>query len=630
MTAFVTSHFSLRHHHSLRHDSANALTQRRRRTRSHSTVVTSSTTLPRVTVLDYGAGNVRSLENAVRLFGFDIHWAQQPEDILNAEKLIFPGVGSFGAAMDNLHAHDFVGALREYIMADRPFLGICLGLQTLFSSSEESPGVRGLDLFSGVVRRFDISGSGLSVPHIGWNTVNARRPSVLLDGAPSAIDETSQRDKNDRFYFVHSYRVGMDIGNSLPGDVLGTTKHGEEYVSVLERGRVCATQFHPEKSGAAGLRLIRNFLTADSERGIVTVSMPSAAVAVARGSGAQAPTPTAGLAKRVVACLDVRENDDGDLVVTKGDQYDVREADSGGVRNLGKPVALAHRYFRDGADEIVFLNITSFRGEPVSSTPMLTVLQETSRRVFVPLCIGGGIRDYTDKKGVFYSALDVADTYFRAGADKVSIGSDAVYAAEKFWANGSRGDGTSSIERISHVYGAQAVVVSVDPRRVYIDDEEKCSYDTVTLPNGRRCWYQCTVKGGREGRDIDVVQLVKAVEALGAGEILLNSMDHDGQNNGYDIALVRLVKQNVSIPIIASSGAGKAEHFSECFDKTDVEAALAAGIFHRQEVHVEDVKSHLDSHGTPVRLGQQIDGLADNDFLAKEGDVQIRVGTAKR
>jgi hypothetical protein len=132
----------------------------------------------------------------------------------------------------------------------------------------------------------------------------------------------------------------------------------------------------------------------------------------------------------------VRTNDRGDLVVTKGDQYDVREA--GEVRNLGKPVELARRYYEEGADEITFLNITGFRDFPLEDMPMLEVLRQTSRNVFVPLTIGGGIRDYTDVNGRIYSALEVASEYFRSGADKVSIGSDAVAIAEAYLKTGRK------------------------------------------------------------------------------------------------------------------------------------------------------------------------------------------------
>lgn len=571
--------------------------------------------LGEVTLLDYGAGNVRSLENALTALGATVKWVQSPDDITGASRLIFPGVGSFGVAMDNLEARGYVPALRAYLTSGKPFLGICIGLQSLFEGSEESPGVAGLGVFPGRVRKFDFSESpaggngaagdrGLSVPHMGWNTVDLDRPSPLFAGGLAA----------ERFYYVHSFYVPVEAAGA--GGALATTTHGTPFVAVLQRGSVMATQFHPEKSGPAGLALLRNFLTAPDPAGAppaeeaqAQTSLVAALRADAGGGG--------GLAKRIVACLDVRENDVGDLVVTKGDQYDVREAADpaggggpGAVRNLGKPVELAARYYTAGADEVTFLNITSFRGAPLADAPLLAVLAATSTRVFVPLCIGGGIRDYTDASGVTYSALDVAARYFRAGADKISLGSDAVYAAEAWYAAGRVGDGSSSIETISNVYGAQAVVVSIDPRRVWVADPADTPHATLSPSNGAtgpagetHCWYQCTVKGGREGRDLDVVQLAVAVTALGAGELLVNSMDADGQKSGYDHDLIESVRAAVAVPVIASSGAGASEHFGAVFAETGAEAALAAGIFHRGEVSIGEVKAWLAAQGgVPVRI----------------------------
>ena len=301
------------------------------------------------------------------------------------------------------------------------------------------------------------------------------------------------------------------------------------------------------------------------------------------------------LAKRIIACLDVRTNDRGDLVVTKGDQYDVRE--KGDVRNLGKPVDLARRYYEEGADEITFLNITGFRDFPLEDMPMLDVLRKTSENVFVPLTIGGGIRDYTDKDGRTYTALEVAAKYFRSGADKISIGSDAVLVVEAHLKTG-RKTGRSAIEKIARVYGNQAVVISIDPRRVYVDNPEDVQHRVIKTdipgPNGESyCWYQCTIKGGREGRDLDAVTLAQVCETLGAGEILLNCIDRDGTSRGFDLELINAVKEAVSIPVIASSGAGCSEHFLEVFKKTKAESALAAGIFHRKEVPIGQVKSEL-------------------------------------
>jgi imidazole glycerol-phosphate synthase len=324
------------------------------------------------------------------------------------------------------------------------------------------------------------------------------------------------------------------------------------------------------------------------------------------------------LAKRVVVALDVRTNDHGDLVVTKGDQYDVRENHKegvvdgrGGVRNLGKPVALASRYYQEGGDEIAFLNITSFRQGVIEDMPMLQVLEEASKNIFVPLTVGGGIRSYEDpESGQTWSALEVASRYFRAGADKVSMGSDAVDAAEALIANHGEKTGASSIEMISKVYGVQAVVVSIDPKRVYVNTKEEvdAKHTVVELEendagrNGERyCWYQCTVKGGREPRDICAVMVAKAVETLGAGEIMLNCIDKDGQCNGFDIPLMQAVSNAITIPVIASSGAGKAEHFVDVFQKTNVQAALAAGMFHREEVELEAVKDLMRSHNIPAR-----------------------------
>ncbi len=514
-----------------------------------------------ITLLDYGAGNVRSVINAIESLGEQVHLVQNKEDILSAEKLVFPGVGAFGNMMDILNRKGFVAPLMAYLNADRPFLGICLGLQALFDTSEEAPEIPGLGFIKGRVKRFS---TDLSVPHIGWNGLNIEQPSRLFNGL----------NGDEKFYFVHSYHVSPDTGN----DVLTTTDYGYGFVSAVQRGNIAATQFHPEKSGKSGLRLLENFLKNGKQ-----ATMPPGI------------TNRTQLAKRIIACLDVRTNDTGDLVVTKGDQYDVRE--KGNVRNLGKPVDLARRYYQEGADEITFLNITGFRDFPLEDMPMLEVLRRTSENVFVPLTIGGGIRDYTDKDGNTYTALEVAAKYFRSGADKVSIGSDAVLVVEEFLKTGVK-TGMSAIEEIARVYGNQAVVISVDPRRVYVKSPRDTKHRVIRTqfpgPEGESfCWYQCTIKGGREGRDLDAVTFSRACEELGAGEILLNCIDRDGTNQGFDLELINAVKGAVSIPVIASSGAGCAEHFLEVFQKTEAESALAAGIFHRGEVPIQAVKEAL-------------------------------------
>lgn len=515
-----------------------------------------------ITVLDYGAGNVRSVINAIERLGESVRVTSRGEDILQADKLVFPGVGAFGSMMDILQKKELTTPLITYLKADRPFLGICLGMQALFEYSEESGGTEGLGIFKGRVQRFN---TRLAVPHIGWNGAALRQPSRLFHGIPP----------EGKFYFVHSYHIVPED----PQVVLTTTDYGYRFVSAVQAGNITGTQYHPEKSGDAGLQILRNFIDEKTP----------AAAPPAR----QEPTR---LAKRIIACLDVRANDQGDLVVTKGDQYDVRE--KGSVRNLGKPVDLARRYYEEGADEITFLNITGFRDFPLEDMPMLQVLQQTSRHVFVPLTIGGGIRQYRDKNGRTYSALEVAAEYFRSGADKISIGSDAVMIAEEYLKSGQAA-GTTAIEEISRVYGSQAVVISIDPRRVYVKSPQDTPRKTIRTsfpgPQGENyCWYECTIKGGREGRPIDAITLAQVCEKLGAGEILLNCIDRDGTNQGYDLELIHSVKKAVSIPVIASSGAGIPEHFFEVFDQTDADAALAAGIFHRREVPIQTVKAYLE------------------------------------
>lgn len=485
-------------------------------------------------------------------------------------------------------------------------MGICVGLQAMFEGSAENPAVPGLGVISGHLKRFNDTNK--SVPHIGWNSA-----------ATSNTDSAENRcfyglQSGSKYYYVHSYAMPYVDGQlESKGWTVATAQYGnEKFVGAIGRDNVLATQFHPEKSGAAGLRVLRAFL----ER-----------VEWYPVDGMSSPKTGQGLTRRIIACLDVRANDAGDLVVTKGDQYDVREktqtAAGGNVRNLGKPVHLAQKYYEQGADEITFLNITSFRSCPLADLPMLEILKRTSENVFVPLTVGGGIRDTIDLDGTKVSALEVAALYFQSGADKVSIGSDAVTVTEQYIKNDQHLSGMSAIETISAAYGNQAVVVSVDPKRVYVKSPETTKHHTIRTvhpgPLGEEyCWYQCTIKGGREGRDVDVRQLVTAVEKMGAGEILLNCIDNDGSNSGFDLELINDTKKAIKIPVIASSGAGVPAHFEEVFGHTTTDAALGAGMvsiphrgrhrvgltrnkFHRGEYSVKDVKDHLSSRGFLIR-----------------------------
>ncbi|KAG9043933.1 Histidine biosynthesis bifunctional protein hisB [Tulasnella sp. UAMH 9824] len=582
-------------------------------------------------VLDYGAGNVRSIANTLTKLGYSFKWISQPEDFAKAEKLIFPGVGAFSTAVSTLRSQGLFKPLQDYIASGRPYFGICIGMQILFKDSLEArdllaSAIGGTENEGALTDETNWAGLGLidweigkfvskdkSVPHMGWNGV-----TFVGDNA-----EPGQRDglsETESYYFVHSYCAPYADDPRISSWANSVTQYGEEvFVSTIKKGNVFATQFHPEKSGQAGLEVLRAWLESvtNAASGHDVPQSPARSLSALKQN-------VDGFRKRVIACLDVRSNDQGDLVVTKGDQYDVREKDEGSgrqVRNLGKPVALTARYYDAGADEICLLNITSFRNSPLRDQPMLEVVRKAANEVYVPLTIGGGIKDTVDPDGTKRSALEVASEYFRAGADKVSIGSEAVIAVEKMMervGSGGQwtGDGTSAIEQISRAYGRQAVVVSIDPKRVYIspetspEDTERYSKETVVATSspytletekGRSWWYQCTINGGRVLKSLSVVELARGVEVLGAGEILVNSIDRDGTGLGFDLDLIRLIKTAVSIPVVASSGAGNEDHFADVFQKTQVEAALAAGIFHRGEVEISSVKSRCREHGLKMR-----------------------------
>jgi glutamine amidotransferase/cyclase len=504
-------------------------------------------------------------------------------------------VGHFGHCLTQLSSAGFLPAIKAHIDAGKPFMGICVGMQALFSGSSEDSQCPGLGSITSSLSRFDDSDK--AVPHIGWN-------DAVVEGGVSLHDLRP----GSKYYYVHSYRCPYEKGDlEGQGWTVATAGYGSEtFVGAVAKGNILATQFHPEKSGVAGLRVLRSFLSGEGAKTLGQA--PPQATASVQSNGGAVPQP--GLTRRVIACLDVRTNDTGDLVVTKGDQYDVREKDADrGVRNLGKPVDMAKKYYEQGADEVTFLNITSFRDLPLKDLPMLEILRLTSQTVFVPLTIGGGIRDTVDPlDGRKVSALDIASMYFRSGADKVSIGSDAVTAAEEYYAAGNKLSGTTAIEQISRAYGNQAVVVSIDPKRVYVASPEAAgAHHTIRTKflgptaGEEYCYFACTIKGGRETRDLDVVQLAQAVEAMGCGELLLNCIDRDGTNSGFDLELIRQVKGAVKIPVIASSGAGNPAHFEEVFSETTTDAALGAGMFHRGEYTVRDVKEYLGKKGLVAR-----------------------------
>lgn len=197
-----------------------------------------------IAVIDYDAGNIRSVEHALAALGLPAVLTRDPDVIRKADKVILPGVGAFGDAMEKLNTYGLIGVIKEVVAAGKPFLGICLGMQLLFDSGEESPGAKGLSLLPGRILRIP-EGDGLKIPHIGWNDLAFPKKSRLFEGIP----------EGSYVYFVHSYYLKADRIE----DVAATTQYGVEIHAAVEQGNVFGCQFHPEKSGDVGLAILRNF-----------------------------------------------------------------------------------------------------------------------------------------------------------------------------------------------------------------------------------------------------------------------------------------------------------------------------------------------------------------------------------
>ena len=203
-----------------------------------------------IAIIDYGAGNLRSVANAITKLGYQPKITSQPGDILNARAVILPGVGAAADTMDSLQALDLVGSVKQYIADDRPFFGVCMGLQVLFTGTEEGGWHECLNIFPGRVKKLP---PGLKIPHMGWNQVEQKKAHTIFDGIPDQAN----------FYFVHSYYVEPDDQSIIAGE----TEYGIKMCSVITKGNLTATQFHPEKSGEFGLMMYSNFLKHAMEPG---------------------------------------------------------------------------------------------------------------------------------------------------------------------------------------------------------------------------------------------------------------------------------------------------------------------------------------------------------------------------
>lgn len=265
------------------------------------------------------------------------------------------------------------------------------------------------------------------------------------------------------------------------------------------------------------------------------------------------------LTKRIIPCLDVR----GGRVV-KGLHFE-------SIRDAGDPVELAARYSSEGADELVFLDITASEEQ---RRTIAGLVRNVASVIDIPFTVGGGVKSLGDARNILLN-----------GADKVGINTGAV-------------KDPAVIGELMELFGRQCVVVAIDAKR---------NYDTSRGANifsegGREFWFEVFTYGGKEPTGIDAIHWAKKADRLGAGEILLTSIDRDGTKDGYDITLTREIVQSVSIPVIASGGCGKPGDMADVFEQTDVDAALAASIFHYEAHGVNGVKRHLRDRNIPVRL----------------------------
>ena len=236
------------------------------------------------------------------------------------------------------------------------------------------------------------------------------------------------------------------------------------------------------------------------------------------------------------------------------------------LRDAGNPVEVAKRYDKEGADEIIFLDITASYQKRKT---IIDVVKKTAENIFIPLTVGGGIRNLHDIREML-----------KAGADKISINTAAVENPE-------------FIDAAAKKFGSQCVVVAIDAKQVR---------SKKNLINNFQLKWEVYTYGGRKLTGIDAVKWAKKVEKLGAGEILLTSMDKDGTKNGYDIELTRKISEAVKIPVIASGGAGKKEHFYEAFTNGKADAALAASLFHYKELSIKKLKRYLSQKGVAIRI----------------------------
>lgn len=509
-----------------------------------------------VGIVETGAGNLATLRAALDRLGHAHATLATPADapggLAAVDALVVPGQGRFGPVMERLRASGWADALRAWAAADRPLVGICVGLQVLFEGSDEDPGVAGLGLFAGRAARLD----GPKRPLVGWADV-AWAPGALeghaLAGAPDGAA-----------YFVNSYAVPLA---GAPDGVAGVARYGSPFVAAVRRGRVSAVQFHVEVSGAWGTDVLGRMLGRErlgrreeesqrpvgrSERAVAETTdrlagsgLPHVVHPDTSPPSSIAPRPPSSPSpfRRVIPCLDVRAGR-----VVKGVEFV-------GLRDMGDPVELAARYEAEGADEVVFLDIAASAEHRATA---LDMVRRTAAALSVPFTLGGGLRSVAD-----------AHAFLDAGADKVALNTRAVEAP-------------GLVDACAAHFGSQCVVVAVDVR-----------------PDAAGT-YRVHTHGGRRATSLDGAAWARELADRGAGELLVTAIHRDGTGDGFDTAFTGALGRALPVQVIASGGAATPDHLADAL-AAGADAVLAATMFHSGAWTVDAAKAVIASRGIPVR-----------------------------
>lgn len=490
-----------------------------------------------ITIINTGIANTASVVAAFARLGAHPQLTDDPARAREATYLVLPGVGAFGPGIDAIRNKHLDSVIIDRINNDQPTLCVCLGLQLLCATSDETPGAQGLGIIDAHVAAFPDT---VRTPQFGWNSVEFDDPDRSPRTKEPGASATGRFLTPGHAYFANSFRL-----TGIPEGWSGAlADHAGPFVAALERGNTLACQFHPELSGPWGLALLTRWMT-----GARTTKTERTAAdqprTQPRTQPSTLPDSQPGITNRVIPCLDIR----GGRVV-KGVKFQ-------NLRDAGDPVEQSSAYEAQNADEIVILDVSA---TPEGRSTAVETVAAVRANLSIPLTVGGGVKK-----------LDDALALLNAGADKVGVNSAAV-------------ENPAIIRQLADQVGTQCVVLAIDAAR---------------YQQGQEGW-EVVTRSGTNRTGLDAVEWARSGAQSGAGEILLTSYDRDGTHEGYDLDLIRAIAAVVNVPIIASGGASNARHMADAIE-AGADAVLAASIFHDGHTTVGDIKDDLVRAGVRVR-----------------------------